>query len=68
LAIAATGWFLTLFGYIPNAAQSTTALTGIRLLFGPAPALLIGACLPLLIWYPITRAAHQRVLAQLAER
>lgn len=65
LAIAGTGWILGWFGYVPNVAQSETALLGIRLFFGPIPALLIAAALPLLIWYPITRRSHQVILDKL---
>lgn len=66
LAIAATGWILALFHYVPNIAQATSTLAGIRLFFGPVPALLIVLCLPLLIWYPITRSTHNATLAKLA--
>jgi GPH family glycoside/pentoside/hexuronide:cation symporter len=66
LALAATGWLLALVGYAPNVAQTPTALLGIRFFFGPLPAILIALCLPLLVTYPLTRAAHRRILAQLA--
>ncbi len=65
LAIAGTGWILTGFGYVANVEQSATALLGIRLFFGPVPAVLILAALPLLIWYPITRKSHAGVKQQL---
>lgn len=68
LAIAATGWILAAFSYVPNVAQGAPTLLGIRLFFGLVPALLIFACLPLLIWYPITRITHSRVLAELDRR
>ena len=41
------------------------ARLGIRLFFGPVPAVLILAALPLLIWYPITRRSHGEVLRQI---
>ena len=66
LAIAASGCILSLFRYVPNVAQTEQTLLGIRLFFGPIPAALIVLCLPLLIWYPITRASHRRILEQLA--
>ncbi len=65
LAVAATGWMLGLTGYVANAVQTGTALLGIRVSFGLLPALLIAACVPLLLTYPLTRAAHHRVLEQL---
>ncbi len=68
LAIAASGWILAAFRYVPNVAQTTPTLLGIRLFFGPAPALLILACLPLLIRYPITRASHRAVMEKIGMR
>ena len=68
LAIASTGWILALFRYVPNVSQTDQTLLGIRLFFGPIPAVLIALCLPLLIWYPITRATHRETRARLAGR
>jgi glycoside/pentoside/hexuronide:cation symporter, GPH family len=65
LAIAGSGWILTGFGYVPNIAQTPLALLGIRLFFGPIPAVIILVSLPLLIWYPISRKSHQAIRAQL---
>jgi GPH family glycoside/pentoside/hexuronide:cation symporter len=64
-AITGTGWILTGFGYVPNVEQTALARLGIRLFFGPVPAVLILAALPLLIWYPITRRSHSDVLRQI---
>ena len=66
LAIASTGWILALFHYVPNVAQTSQTLLGIRLFFALIPALAIVLALPLLIWYPITRKTHNEVLAKLA--
>ena len=65
LAIASTGWILALFHYVPNVAQTSQTLLGIRLFFALIPALAIVLALPLLIWYPITRKTHNEVLAKL---
>jgi glycoside/pentoside/hexuronide:cation symporter, GPH family len=65
LAVAATGWMLSLTGYVGNVAQTQIALLGIRVSFGLLPALLIAFCVPLLLSYPLTRAAHRQILAQL---
>ncbi len=65
LGIILSGWVLQLSGYVPNVEQSAGALLGIRLFFGPVPAIILALALPLLVWYPITRAAHARVLEQL---
>lgn len=68
LALAATGWLLALVRYTPNVAQPPGALLGIRFFFGPLPAILIALCLPLLLTYPLTRAAHRKILAALEGR
>lgn len=67
-AIAVSGWILAIYHYVPNAAQTPQTLFGIRLFFGPIPALFILVSLPLLIWYPIKRATHARVREQLIEK
>jgi len=66
LGLAASGWVLQLYGYVPNVAQSSGTLLGIRLFFGPIPALLFALALPLLIWYPVTRASHAEMREKLA--
>jgi GPH family glycoside/pentoside/hexuronide:cation symporter len=63
--IAVAGWALALFGYVANVAQTEQARLGIRLFFGPVPALVILISLPLLVWYPITRASHAELLERL---
>ena len=68
LGVAVSGWSLAWFGYIPNVAQSEQALLGIRLFFSLIPALALLVSLPLLIWYPVTRQSHARVLAELEEK
>jgi GPH family glycoside/pentoside/hexuronide:cation symporter len=65
LALAAVGWILTGFGYVPNVEQTAHALLGIRLFFGLIPAVIIFASLPLLFKYPITRQSHAKVRARL---
>jgi GPH family glycoside/pentoside/hexuronide:cation symporter len=65
LALAAVGWILTGFGYVPNVEQTPTALFGIRLFFGLIPAGIIFVCLPLLFKYPVTRKSHNEVRKQL---
>jgi glycoside/pentoside/hexuronide:cation symporter, GPH family len=65
LAVMASGWVLTLFNYVPNVAQAPSTLFGIRLFFGPVPALVILLALPLLVWYPLTRRRHQQLIRDL---
>lgn len=65
LALAAVGWILTGFGYVPNVEQTPHALLGIRLFFGLIPAGIIFVSLPLLFKYPVTRKSHNEVRKQL---
>ncbi|HOD05959.1 MAG TPA: MFS transporter [Anaerolineaceae bacterium] len=65
LALAAVGWILTGFGYVPNVEQTPHALLGIRLFFGLIPAACIFISLPLLFKYPITRKSHAEIRAKL---
>jgi GPH family glycoside/pentoside/hexuronide:cation symporter len=65
LALAAVGWILTGFGYVPNVEQTSHALFGIRLFFGLVPAGIIIITLPLLFRYPVTRKNHAEVRQQL---
>jgi GPH family glycoside/pentoside/hexuronide:cation symporter len=65
LGIAAAGWVLQLYGYVPNVEQSAHTLLGIRLFFGPVPLLFLALALPLLIWYPITRKSHAELRRRL---
>jgi GPH family glycoside/pentoside/hexuronide:cation symporter len=66
LALAAVGWILTGFGYVPNVEQTPHALLGIRLFFGLIPAGFFFVSLPLLFKYPITRKSHAAVRDRLA--
>jgi GPH family glycoside/pentoside/hexuronide:cation symporter len=65
LGIAVPGWALSGFGYVPNALQTETALFGIRLFYTLIPAIVLLACLPFLIWYPVTRKSHAALLQEL---
>ena len=68
LGSAICGWGLKITGYVEGAAQSESALFGIRIMFALLPALLLLVCVPLLMKYPITRESHAQVVAQLEER
>jgi GPH family glycoside/pentoside/hexuronide:cation symporter len=68
LGVAVSGWALDLFGYIPNAVQTSHALFGIRLFFAIVPAAVILVSLPFLIWYPITRKKHAELVRELEMR
>jgi len=62
------GWALKLFAFVPEVPQTPETLLGIRLFFGPIPALVTFLSLPLLIWFPITRKSHAETLEKLAAR
>lgn len=64
LGVAASGWALKLYGYIPNVAQTDHALFGIRFFFAIVPVIAFAVALPLLIWYPITRQKHAELTGQ----
>jgi GPH family glycoside/pentoside/hexuronide:cation symporter len=65
LALAGVGWMLTGFGCVANVSQNARSLFGIRLFFGPIPAIVMLVMLPLLIWYPITRKKHAEIRRKL---
>ena len=66
LGVVISGLVLQFSGYLPNVAQSAETLQAIRLFFGPVPGVILAVALPLLFFYPITRASHAAVRAQLA--
>ncbi len=66
LGLFVGGWALKLFEFVPNVPQSDETLLGIRLFFGPIPALVTFLSLPLLIWFPITRKSHAETLEKLS--
>jgi len=60
---------LDLSGYIPNAAeQPESTLTGIRLVVGPIPALLLVCGIVFAILYPLSRKEHHDVVHELEVR
>jgi GPH family glycoside/pentoside/hexuronide:cation symporter len=73
LGSAMCGWGLALFRYVQpiggvNQLQSDLSLFGIRFMFALLPTLILIACIPLLIRYPISSASHAKVVAELAAR
>lgn len=68
LGSAICGWGLKICGYVENAAQTSQALFGIRIMFALLPAVLLLVCVPLLMKYPITRESHAEVVRQLEEK
>ncbi|MDO9086816.1 MAG: MFS transporter [Anaerolineaceae bacterium] len=62
IGIAVAGWALDLYGYVPDAIQTTQALFGIRFFYAIVPVIAFMIALPLLIWYPITREKHAELV------
>jgi len=66
LGLLTSGWVLQLYGYdADKIEQGARTLFGIRLFFGPVPLIFFALALPLLIWYPITRAKHAAIRQEL---
>ncbi|MDR3144943.1 MAG: MFS transporter [Treponema sp.] len=68
LGMLICGWGLKLSGYVEGAAQTPRALFGIRFMFALLPVLLMLACVPLLLRYPVTREAHAALVKELEKR
>ena len=68
LAIIILGWVLEFTNYVPNAEQNTEALLGIRILFGPAPAILILLAIPILLIYPVNKESHAALINSIAQK
>ena len=65
---ALSAWIVNLYGYVPNVAQTETALLGIRLGASLYPALMLGLGLVCLVVYPIGKKLNLRIQDELAER
>lgn len=69
IAIPLTLLMLELTGYVPNAAQQPlSAQTGIRLVIGPLPAVLLLVGIVFALLYPLSREKHAQVVAELEMR
>ena len=53
IGAAIAGWLLTVFNYVPNAMQTETALTGIKLLVSVIPGILYMSCALFMFFYNI---------------
>jgi GPH family glycoside/pentoside/hexuronide:cation symporter len=65
---AITGYVLALYGYVPNAEQSASALEGIRYTMSVFPAIAFAICAACLFFYSIDRDAEIRITDERAER
>ena len=63
VALGITGAVLSLSGYVPEVAQSPSALFGIRLLLGPVSAIIFLLALAALYFYPINEERYHEILA-----
>jgi GPH family glycoside/pentoside/hexuronide:cation symporter len=68
VASGIVGVVLQLVGYVPNVAQSESAILGIKVLYGPVPAAILLVALVVFQRFPLTRARHEEVRAALAAR
>ncbi len=62
LALALNGWILELFGYVPEQAQSSSSILGIKLVCGPLPAVFYIIGILILFRYPINREYYDRMI------
>ena len=65
---AITGYVLSLYGYVPNVAQSAQALDGIRYTMSIFPALTFAICAGCLAFYEIDKRREDQMAAELAAR
>jgi sugar (glycoside-pentoside-hexuronide) transporter len=65
---AITGFVLSLYGYIPNVAQSAETLNGIRLTMSVFPAVTFGVCVVCLFFYGINKKMEIQITDDLTER
>ena len=65
---ALCGWILGAFGFVPDAAQSESAVLGIRLSMSLIPAALFAAGCIALFFYPISQDVEHRMQRELNDR
>lgn len=65
---AIAGYILSLYGYVPNVIQNTSALEGIRLTMSLFPAITFGLCAVTLFFYKIDKEKEIQITNELAER
>ena len=68
LAIALVGFGLDLIGYLPNQTQSAATLSGLKILYGPVPAVFLFLSFLVFLRFPLTRESHAEIQQQLQER
>jgi sugar (glycoside-pentoside-hexuronide) transporter len=68
VALLLVGTFLGWAGYVANEAQKESALIAIRVLLGPVPAVLLILSIIAVLLYPVTKADHEKIRAELDRR
>lgn len=68
LAAAFFGWALDWIGYHPNVAQSPETLHGLRMVVVAFPVVGLGGSAIAMLFYPLRKGVHERIVAELAER
>lgn len=66
IGVFVSGQVLNLSGYVPDAAQSASAVLGIRLLLGVTPAVLLILGIVVISFYKIDRTEHDRIKERIA--
>jgi len=65
---AITGFVLSMYGYVPNVAQTESSLHGIVMTMSIFPAITFGLCVVCLFFYSITKQAEIQITTELTER
>jgi GPH family glycoside/pentoside/hexuronide:cation symporter len=68
IGAAIAGWLLTVFNYVPDAHQTQTALTGIKLLVSVIPGVLYMSCALFMLFYNIDSRTTDVMKKDLAAR
>ncbi|MBI3249154.1 MAG: MFS transporter [Deltaproteobacteria bacterium] len=68
LAIGCVGFGLDFIGYLPNQPQTEATLQGLKLLYGPIPAMFLLVSLLIFRRFPLTQESHADIQRQLQER
>jgi GPH family glycoside/pentoside/hexuronide:cation symporter len=59
------GWSLDLIGYHANQIQTPATLTGLRMIIVVLPALGLAGSAIVMLFYPLKRGAHEKIVAEL---
>lgn len=67
-AAAFFGWALDGIGYVANVAQSPETLHGLKMVVVAFPLVGLGGSAIAMLFYPLRKGVHERIVAELAER